>query len=373
MVSDGSNGNETSMSGSSDVVLGAVSKKEDRKNDPRNTVEINSSEKGEMNNSGAITDDSDLKDQTEILAELQKIVQDDEHLEQSNTKKAGEVKYPSFQSQSFASNTSANKELDHGLQGSSQNYPEVSRDSDKFSSSVPLELSGKNDMPKGQNDSNGSHGNKLTDSYHGDTHATDQVGTNNASNNGHDGQGSSCHGNYTGNNISTGTAAKRTVGLEQPRNMDSEVKSLSNLENGTNSLNETPRSNPESTVVDSTLKHVEEKLVELEESNKEQTSEIKRLKSENDILKTSFHKLEKSSEYYHDVEGRMLLKRNEELEKHLLGILKSQEIIFDLKEKLNATTNNNMKLSKDYQEAIKALEAVDKMVCSISFIYFQID
>ena len=363
MLSDGSIGNETSTSRSSDVVLGMVSKKGD---DPCNTVEINSSEKGEMNNSGAISDDSDLKDQTEMLAELQKIVQDDEHLQQSNKKKAGEVKYPSFQSQISISNTSANKKLDHGLQGSSQNYPEVSRDSDiKFSSSVSLELSGKNDMPKGQNDSNGigSHGNKLTDSYHGDTHATAQVDTNNASNNGHDGQGSSRHGNYTGNNISTGSTAKRTVELEQPRNRDSEVKSLSNLENGTNSLNEIPRPNPESTVVNSTLKHVEEKLVELEESNKEQTSEIKRLKSENDILKTSFHKLEKSSEHYHDDEGRMLLKRNEELEKHLLGVLKSQEIIFDLKEKLNATTSNNMKLSKDYQEAIKALEAVDKMVC----------
>lgn len=351
MVSYGSNGNETSTSGSSDVVLGTVSKKGDRKNDPSNTVQINSLEKGEMNNSGAISDDSDLKDQTEMLAELQKLVQDDGHLQQSsNTKKAGEAKYPSFQSQSLASNTSANMKWEHVLQGSSQNIPEVSRNS------------GKNDLPKGQNGSNGSHENKLTGSYHGDSHGTDQVCTSNASNNGHGDQGSSRHGN-TGNNISTNITAKRTVEFEKPRNMESEVKSLSNIESGRNISNEISRPNPESTVVDSSIKHVEEKLVELEESNKEQTADIKRLKTENDFLKTSFHKLEESSEHYHDVEGRMILKRNEELEKHLLGILKSQEIIFDLKEKLNATTNDNMKLSKDYQEAIKALEAVDKMVC----------
>lgn len=114
------------------------------------------------------------------------------------------------------------------------------------------------------------------------------------------------------------------------------------------------------------LAHLERKLSNLQTSNSEQTEEIHRLNEVNQALKAKFERLEQNSSYHQNIEEKML-KRNEELEKHLVGMLKSQEIIFDMKENLKVASQDNQKLTKDYKEAVKALEAVDKLVGTFKF------
>ena len=395
--------------------------------------------KGNLNGSGTLSDESDSKDHARILAELQKIVQDDE-LHESNV--GGQSNFDG----DTGGNDSDTGGIDHGASASTDG---VAKDPSQSN-----ELTGKNDGGFNQvNTSTNDDGTLSADLKTGDTnahsdgtkHAFDtndhhvgkntmednntltEVGSNvkstknepsvgNNSKNKHDhgvtidghkdgtklqsssqSSGTSHHGNspnsdgtmlhsHDVNNRGTtsqnghqqfdGTQWNDTT-EKVPENMKTEGTKIRS--GASNSLHTTPNASNTSLQPanfanqDHNLGNLEKKLSDLEISNTEQTTEIRRLKSLNQTLKTKFEKLEQSSSYHQNIEEKML-QRNEELEKHLLGMLKSSEIIFDMKENLKTASADNEKLTKDYKEAVKALEAVDKLVgVIISSLFFTSD
>lgn len=347
---------ELSTSGSSDIVMGT-----------RHKNRIVSLENEVLNNSGTGSDDSEVKDQTDLLAELQKIVQDEEQLQQSSIKERDNTNLHHLPAQ-LSVNASSADEWD-GVWENSQSVSDISKNSGgNVSNGASVGVTGEDGMSEDGGSVVHSHGNSL--GIHGDKQDTDHaIGEPSGNLSGHLSSGD-------GTRDSGGDGHMSSYAGDESRDNDQEIpasnendKASHNLKDTTPVSNKTQSlPNKQSTEHQSTnlnnkdelLENVEKKLLELEKSNTEQTSEIQRLKTVNDALKIKFEKLEESSGHHHYIKDQML-KRNEELEKHLLGVLKSQEIIFDMKEKLKAATSDNEKLTKDYQEAVKALEAVDKL------------
>ena len=379
---------EPSTNGSSDVVFGLGYKEGGRKNLHETVQQITTSEKEQVNNSGAVSDESDMKDQRDIVAELQKIVQNDHHVQQMDRVEKIDTSSSVGLMGETSLNASAEKNCDTVAENKCNNS-KVPDNNDKSCNNDPLDITSENNKSEAEttkrleeDDSNkdgsviGTHMNNLADATQGVTQDIDELGgsfSGNVDSGYHTGADNGYSGQTYGNNGDGPSNTKAYNSKEQSRNENSETKAGENLKNKANMSNETQThaksTSDQPTALnkgDASLNGVERKLLELEKSNMEQTAEISRLKGVNDLLKTKFEKLEELTGHHHDVENKML-KRNEELEKHLLGLLKSQEIIFDMKEKLNAATNDNKQLSKDYEEAVKALEAVDKLVIHVLF------
>ena len=378
---------EQSTGGSSDVVIPSA-------HNPPDLI------KGNLNSSGTVSDDSELKDHARILAELQKIVQDDEMHDGGDDDDGGQSEDDAAHGKNEGGIT------DSVVQDSSQSNNLMGR-SDGGSDQV-------NTSTGGHGIKNGFHSNNHHDGkstmksllVNSGTRADVGTGVNGTKNephhqnkighvgtmNGHEdgtklqtsthGNGTSHHGNSFDGHVDSGaTTSNNEQKFDGGHSNDTtqEVRTNMKMEgtrtrtDASNSLHTTPSSSTTSLQTPATtqpanfanqehsLENLEKKLSNLQISNTEQTAEIRRLKTLNQTLKTKFEKLEQSSSYHQKIEEKML-QRNEELEKHLLGMLKSQEIIFDMKENLKAASANNEKLTKDYKEAVKALEAVDKLV-----------
>ena len=323
-------------SGSSDVIIPSA-------HNPPDLI------RGNLNSSGTVSDDSDLKDHARILAELQKIVQEDEARdgEPSDGRKSKDAGAEGGQTESV-------------IKDSSQTVVNGdSKEDGNGKSTINGHLDGKTEMGVAP-DIDG----KDKKSYHGNNHQTKPG--HDGTMNGHkdDGENTSRHGNSSGdesslhgnvrNKFAKSKNDQEKLGRSQS---DSHVtgKNVAKLEPSTKAKIKG------TTYEDHSLENLERKLSNLQISNSEQTTEIRRLNTLNQTLKAKFEKLEQTSSYHQNIEEKML-QRNEELEKHLLGMLKSQEIIFDMKENLKTASADKEKLTKDYKEAVKALEAVDKLV-----------
>ena len=366
---------EQSTSGSSDIIIPTVHNRE-----PPDLI------KGNLNSSGTISEDSDLKDHARILAELQKIVEDDDgnKMNDSDTNDDGNRK----DGGTFADK---NEEVQNVPESSSKNSTlskEVVVRKDDSSSQLNTNstdhgiLNGNHKLNGAKNHSNGTetglHGkdgkeasggtSKLQphqsgttthtrsgtkSSYHENKqHSHDSMTNTQLVNDSARLNGTSPgHGNtiIENDHKDKGFGDGRFDGSQQT----AATSSHTNLKAATNqTANFTNQEH---------LENLERKLSNLQISNTSQTEEIQRLKALNQSLKSKFENLERSSSHHQLIEEKML-QRNEELEKHLLGMLKSQEIIFEMKENLKATSADNEKLTKDYKDALKALEAVDKLV-----------
>ena len=397
---------EQSTSGSSDIIIAPA-------HNPPDLI------KGNLNSSGTVSDDSDLRDHARIFAELQKIVQDDELHDghgQSNDgdglsnegdsqrsqvrKLESEVKIVGsndgrFNSQGISEggehNNGANVQIDiikNGFQTSTQHDDDSTMRSHLDNSGTKMdtgtsidghskgETYQKNDDKNtdgaitchddGRNLDNGTHCGESSHSttLHGPADIINPRGEV-VNNNQHDTK--SNDGTFDGSDFSR----KNDILQQPPTDKKPEVtlipKTTLNsqheiLNSSTTNFQATPAQPANfANQGHSGLENLERKLSNLQISNTEQTEEIRRLKALNQSLKTKFEKLEQSSSHHQNIEER-ILQRNEELEKHLLGMLKSQEIIFEMKENLKAASADNVKLTNDYKEAVKALEAVDKLV-----------
>ncbi|XP_028392352.1 desmoplakin-like [Dendronephthya gigantea] len=321
---------EPSTSGSSDIIIPSA-------HNPPDLI------KGNLNSSGTVSDDSDLKDHARILAELQKIVLDDELHDGHGQSNDG------------------NSQINQGDENN--NGAKVQNDVTKNNSHTSNQHDGNNSTMKSL------LANNLGTSIDGHTKAetnqnNDDGNTDGAANFDRDGGnvGNGTQGNGTSSNsILHGTADSSKQGGDVVKNDTLHGPQTNKKPEITSASKTTPTQPANFANQDhSGLENLERKLSNLQISNKEQTEEIRRLKDLNETLKTKFEKLEQSSSHNQNIEERML-QRNEELEKHLLGMLKSQEIIFEMKENLKAASADNAKLSNDYKEAVKALEAVDKL------------
>ena len=372
-------------SGSSDVVILSA-------HNPPDLI------RGNLNGSGTVSDDSDLKDHARILAELQKIVQDDEAHDDERKIDGHQSKDVSADGEGGRTESTMKDSSQISIDGGSGQMD--NRTGNHGTANGDHKAGGAEDHSNSYLDGNKHHDGKSTINGHLDSGKMDTSsnldGTNKKSYHGNDHQikfghddsmnshkddadDTSHHANSSGdsgflhgnvcnkgakskNNQEKSGAAQSDsyvtgddTKLEQPTKMKSEVISENPASTPTNFVNQ-----------EHSLENLERKLSNLQISNSEQTTEIRRLNTLNQTLKAKFEKLEQTSSRHQSIEEKML-QRNEELEKHLLGMLKSQEIIFDMKENLKTASADKEKLTKDYKEAVKALEAVDKLV-SVIFI-----
>ena len=320
-------------SGSSDVIIPSA-------HNPPDLI------RGNLNSSGTVSDDSDLKDHARILAELQKIVQEDEAHdgEPSNGRKSKDA---GGQTESVIKDSSQTVVNCDSKDGDSK------KDGDTKDSNGKSTINGHVDGSKTEMGVAPDIDGKDKKSYHGTMNGHNDDGENMSHHGNSYGDESSLHGNVR-DKIAKSKNDQEKLG---PSQSDSHVtgKNVAKLEPSTKAKTKG------TTYDDHSLENLERKLSNLQISNSEQTTEIRRLNSLNQTLKAKFEKLEQTSSYHQNIEEKML-QRNEELEKHLLGMLKSQEIIFDMKENLKTASADKEKLTKDYKEAVKALEAVDKLV-----------
>ena len=347
--------------------------------------------KGNLNSSGTVSDDSDLKDHARILAELQKIVQDDEEHDGGKGDQSNDGTSDGHNVGEDDVNDSSQNKLIGKSDGGSGGMVTSTGDHNELNGDLP-HTSGVTTTNNGTK--SGFHSDHEHDGHHvghadissaslDGTHSKTNHGKDNQSKLNHDGamkDGTKLDGKNSEDTVLNGHVNNSgSTSKNDQQKSDGEVSGIQTSTNikakasnnqpktpdSPNASFQTPSPQPTNfTVPDHTLENLERKLSNLQISNTEQTAEIGRLKALNKSLKEKFEKLEQTSSYHQNIEERML-QRNEELEKHLLGMLKSQEIIFDMKENLKATSADNKKLTKDYKEAVKALEAVDKLVSTI--------
>ena len=380
---------ELSTSESSDVVIPSAQ-------NPPDLI------KGNLNSSGTVSDDSDLRDHARILAELQKIVQDDETHNGGHGNDGGQSKDGAMDGENEGGSTESvvkdssqitgghgTSNGDHGTSNGDHKTGGAKANSDVTKSGFHNNHhhNGKSTMIDGNDHQNklghdgtmngyedgaklqtSTHGNGMShhgnnfDSKSGDGSMLQGRGGTTSKNDQQKFDDGQFDGSYVASKNDTTQGPRTNMKSKGIKTRADTSNSLHSTPNSSNTSLQTPTTQPANfSNQDHSLENLERKLSNLQISNTEQTAEIRRLKALNQTLKAKFEKWEQSSGYHQNIEEKML-QRNQELEKHLLGMLKSQEIIFDMKENLKAASANNEKLTKDYKEAVKALEAVDKLV-----------